>query len=280
MTAYLESTYNRRAAGLVSEYSRLSSEIHRLTAIIRDGVLCCETGHLGAAYQHTFDDDGEFYHVNHDGDIFKYLKYECGCENCLAAFLASEERKRVRRQLGVIKAQMSKHAVVSSVDIEAAKGFAKSVHSTQVRRYTGEPYFNHLEEVASIVRGAGGDPEEIAASYLHDTLEDTNTPERTIRTKFGNRVAILVVCLSDLAKPSVGNRAYRKAMYRQKIFESPASAKLIKTADLISNTPSIRDNDPGFWPVYQAEAIELLDAIYFPDRRHIVLHNRLAQLLK
>ena len=39
-------------------------------------------------------------------------------------------------------------------------------------RKSGEPYFNHLEEVAEIVHHTGASDEAVAAAWLHDTVED------------------------------------------------------------------------------------------------------------
>lgn len=49
-----------------------------------------------------------------------------------------------------------------------------------------------------------------------------------------------------------------------------------QTADLISNTPSIRNKGPGFWSVYQAEASSNSTQSTSRGHRHTVLHNRLA----
>ena len=51
--------------------------------------------------------------------------------------------------------------------------FAKETHKNQVRKYTGRPYFDHLQDVADLVKHLEDEyPFIIEVAYLHDTLED------------------------------------------------------------------------------------------------------------
>ncbi|MBW3551609.1 MAG: HD domain-containing protein [Proteobacteria bacterium] len=59
-------------------------------------------------------------------------------------------------------------------EILRARNFAAHAHHGQTRKYTGEPYFNHCEDVAHLVEASGGDKTMIAAASLHDTIEDTD----------------------------------------------------------------------------------------------------------
>ena len=58
---------------------------------------------------------------------------------------------------------------------ELAMTFCRWKHRNQKRKYTGEPYYNHCYEVASILMRVTTEDEIIAAGYLHDTVEDTDT---------------------------------------------------------------------------------------------------------
>ncbi len=56
--------------------------------------------------------------------------------------------------------------------------FAAERHARQRRKGdAGEPYINHLAEVAALVAEAtaGRDPDLVIAAVLHDTVEDTET---------------------------------------------------------------------------------------------------------
>jgi len=150
--------------------------------------------------------------------------------------------------------------------VEKAAKFAAKAHSSQKRKYTGEPYFVHCAEVANLVRENGGCDEMVAAAYLHDTVEDCGVSITKISSEFGLFVAKLVSDLTDVSKPSDGNRAKRKEIDRNHIKNACMSAKIIKLADLISNTRSISTHDPDFAVVYLEEkALILKEAIKRSD---------------
>ena len=118
--------------------------------------------------------------------------------------------------------------------VAKALDFATKAHGDQVRKYTGEPYTNHLVEVMNIVRTVKSDDSMLAAALLHDTIEDTSVTEADVKKEFGDRIAKLVVELTDISKPEDGNRATRKAMDRDKLAKVSDDAQTIKLADLIS----------------------------------------------
>lgn len=142
--------------------------------------------------------------------------------------------------------------------ISLARDFAAEKHKTQKRKYTGEPYINHCASVAEIVAGITDDPNMIAAAWLHDTIEDTGTKYTELCDVFNSDVADLVICLTDISEPSDGNRAIRKKLDRDHLSLAPPKAKTIKLADLIDNTSSIVEHDPGFARIYLAEKELLL----------------------
>lgn len=142
--------------------------------------------------------------------------------------------------------------------ITKARDFAKHAHRFQKRKYTGEPYFVHLEEVAMIVKSVDGDDAMVAAAYLHDVVEDTDVMIYEIRDIFGSDVAQLVDALTDVSKPEDGNRAKRKQLDREHLQNASERAQTIKLADLISNSRDIKQNDPDFAKVYLKEKAELL----------------------
>lgn len=147
-----------------------------------------------------------------------------------------------------------------------AMNFARERHGTQVRKYTGLPYWTHLAEVAGILTSSLDWlddvelPEVLATAWLHDTVEDTGTQINEILAEFGEEVAYGVVILTDPAL-SVGNRAKRQELQRLKLSEAPAWVQTIKYADNISNTSSIVQYDPEFAKLYLQEkraALELM----------------------
>lgn len=142
-----------------------------------------------------------------------------------------------------------------------AAQFACEAHKGQERKYTGEPYFNHVREVAQIVASVPHTPEMVAAAYLHDTVEDTTVTLPMIQNRFGEVVARLVYWLTDQSKPSDGNRKARKTLDRAHSALAPAEAQTIKLADLISNTGTIVEFDTDFATVYLREKAKLLEVL-------------------
>ncbi len=147
--------------------------------------------------------------------------------------------------------------------VERARVFATAAHAAvgQKRKYTGEDYIVHPTEVAGIVRDAGGTDAQIAAAYLHDVVEDTGVTIEQIEREFGTEITELVSYLTDVSKPSDGNRKVRKTIDRKHTAKAPAAAKTVKLADLISNTQSIVKYDMNFAETYLEEKMELLSVL-------------------
>jgi (p)ppGpp synthase/HD superfamily hydrolase len=109
--------------------------------------------------------------------------------------------------------------------IEKAKGFAGKKHKSHRRKYTDQPYFNHLEAVVEILRAAGvTDPSVVAAAYLHDTVEDTDATMQEVVQEFGRDIGELVYWLTDIEE---GNRTTRSLMSSWRLSRAPMAAKHI-----------------------------------------------------
>jgi len=151
--------------------------------------------------------------------------------------------------------------------IKQARAFATQAHQriNHRRKYTKQPYEVHLRSVAQTVSTVTDDPEMIAAAWLHDTVEDTSATHHDIEQAFGKRVARLVYELTDISKPSDGNRAARKALDRQHLAQASERAKTIKLSDIIDNSRDICDHDPEFARIYLHEAALLLQVMELGD---------------
>lgn len=162
--------------------------------------------------------------------------------------------------------------------IKKAAIFAANAHKrhAQIRKYTGEPYIVHPAAVAKLVSSVTKDPEIIAAAFLHDTVEDTDTTLAHIELEFGWRVARLVSDLTDVSKPNDGNRKIRKRIDRKHTALASPDAKTIKLADLIDNTKSIVEHDTDFARVYLKEKQLLLEVLTDGDA---TLYNMAANSL-
>lgn len=150
------------------------------------------------------------------------------------------------------------------VKIQNAMELAQLWHRDQVRKYTGEPYFNHLAEVATIVAMAGCGADLVAAAYLHDIREDTACPRQDIVAACGELVAIYVDWKTDVDL-SAGNRQTRCRLNRERLARAPAAVQTLHYADSISNTRSICRHDPNFAKTYLREKQEALRMITAGD---------------
>jgi len=73
--------------------------------------------------------------------------------------------------------------------VVAAADLARELHADDVRKGSGESYFEgHLAPVAAIVAADGGTAEQVAAAYLHDAAEDHGGQAQldAIRARFGD----------------------------------------------------------------------------------------------
>ena len=158
-----------------------------------------------------------------------------------------------------------------------ATQLARKWHGDQKRKYTGEPYINHLINVSNAVNRVAKDlihgevgfsrQDMCQAAILHDIIEDTGATLAGVEKEFGPRVVELVEWLTDVSKPEDGNRAVRKAMDREHLAKAPPEAKTIKLADLIDNAHSILEHDPQFAKVFISEMAQLLDVLKEGDQK-------------
>ena len=139
--------------------------------------------------------------------------------------------------------------------LERVTRFAHIAHAGQVRKYDQGPYIQHPLAVAELVGTCAENftQDMIHAAILHDTVEDTEVTLADVDIFFGTKVRELVYWLTDISTPEHGNRAKRKEMDRIHIRNGPPEAQTIKLADLIDNSKSIEEYDPGFAKVYMAE---------------------------
>lgn len=150
--------------------------------------------------------------------------------------------------------------------IERAKIFALGAHEAvgQKRKFTGEPYYNHVFDVGEMLYDFYLPPDIVAAGYLHDTVEDTSVTLDVIEEYFGYSVAIVV---NSLTENKSLPRKRRKAMTRERFRKATLLVRCTKLADMISNTktlPVTVESDSKFasWrKLYLSEQKALLDTM-------------------
>ena len=163
------------------------------------------------------------------------------------------------------------------INVARARAYSHAAHDAvgQKRKYTGESYWVHTDEVARTVHEDSMlTPDDQfdhrymlnayyrdMASLLHDILEDTRVTVEDLNREFGQDIASLVVELTDLytsdAFPHMSRRD-RKAAEAERLSTVSNNAKTVKLADLLSNTASIVAHDPNFAVIYLAEKAALL----------------------
>ena len=164
--------------------------------------------------------------------------------------------------------------------LEKAYAFANEKHIGQIRKYTNEPYIVHPCSVSSIISTHMSNIEPLfafspldvariqAIALLHDTIEDTNTTYNEIEDEFGIYTRNIVYWLTNVSKPEMGYRAYRKKMDLQHILQAPVEAMCLKMADVIDNCKDIvqrelESNEPStFAKRYLKEKLTFLKAIW------------------
>lgn len=150
--------------------------------------------------------------------------------------------------------------------------FVKSQHGDQKRKYTFEPYWNHLLSVAEIVTGYNDAEQDVSieVALCHDLLEDTKcTPYELMRflTKNGYtdpEPTFIVFAVKELTDrytkenfPQL-NRKQRKDLESIRLGKISELAQTVKYADLIDNTSSIVKHDLNFAKTYILEKIQIL----------------------
>jgi guanosine-3',5'-bis(diphosphate) 3'-pyrophosphohydrolase len=155
-------------------------------------------------------------------------------------------------------------------EVLRATQFAAERHAQQRRKgAAGEPYVNHVIEVAGLVAMALEEPDTnlVMAALLHDTIEDTATTQGELIERFGSDVADLVVELTDDKSLP---KAERKRLQVEHAHKKSKRAQMIKVADKISNLRSILASPPADWDYerkqqYFAWAKRVVDGLTTPN---------------
>ncbi len=132
--------------------------------------------------------------------------------------------------------------------IKRAYLFALEKHEGIFRK-SGEPYIHHLLEVAYILATLQGGPSTIAAGFLHDVVEDTNTTVEDLRREFNDDVASLVDSLTKIQQLKLSQQDKKdfQAEDHRKIFIGMARdirVIIIKLADRLHNMRTLQSLSP------------------------------------
>ena len=127
--------------------------------------------------------------------------------------------------------------------IARAYFYAEKAHQDQIRT-SGEEYFMHPVAVANILADLNADSTMIAASLLHDVVEDNPDISREdIVAEFGSEVADLVDGVTKLGRMNFSSYEERKAENARKmIFAITKDVRviIIKLADRLHNLKTLQ----------------------------------------
>jgi len=146
-----------------------------------------------------------------------------------------------------------------------AKKRAEAAH-VKAKRDNGKPYATHPHAVACFLAERGHTKASVlAAAYLHDVLEDTDTPRAALVEEFGDEIVEIVDELTNIGPEGRPFKEKQTALLEHARKMSP-DAKLVKLADRLHNLTEM-----GIWPKwkqlrYANAAMELLEALHpVPD---------------
>jgi len=121
--------------------------------------------------------------------------------------------------------------------INQAIYFAKKYHQGQLRK-SGEPFYSHPLEVAYIISDYNLKTDVIAASILHDIVEDTEVTIKIILESFGPRIAEMVDRLTR-DRPD-GSKLSIKELLNNAYELRDQEVLLIKLIDRLHNIRTIK----------------------------------------
>jgi guanosine-3',5'-bis(diphosphate) 3'-pyrophosphohydrolase len=170
------------------------------------------------------------------------------------------------------------HPRVKSELLGAAYDFAKTHHGEQ-KRDSGDAYYSHPVEVASLLADVHLDEITIVAGLLHDVVEDVEEIDiGEIEVRFGADVAELVDGVTKLDKIEFSSKEAAQAENFQKFILATTSdirVLLVKLADRLHNMRTLHFRKKA--ESRYRTARETMD-IYAPLARRVGLYQLAAEM--
>ncbi len=185
--------------------------------------------------------------------------------------------------------------------LNRAYDYAMRKHAHQTRA-SGDLYFSHPLEVASILTDMRLDEATIVVALLHDTIEDTSATRAEIDQLFGSEIGKLVEGLTKLNKLDLVSKKAVQAENLRKLLiaiSDDVRVLLVKLADRLHNMRTLgvmRDDKrrriaEETMDIYaplagrmgmqdMREELEDLSFFYLNPEGHRTITNRLSELLK
>ena len=126
--------------------------------------------------------------------------------------------------------------------IDKAREFAQKEHAGVKRRVSGLDYFVHPHSVYRMAKSMGLSENEQIVAYLHDTYEDSQNPNETLRQIkeiFGNKIAEMVILITHEKSENYPSYVYKIAQINKGVLR-------VKLLDMFCNlldNPGPRQKD-------------------------------------
>ena len=149
--------------------------------------------------------------------------------------------------------------------VKDAKELAKKLHKGMTDKY-GNPYFYHLERVASRVRDMEYNMVDetseinlyIAVAYLHDVIEDTDYLIGDLIDEFGETVAEAVKLLTRDKEETYANYVVG---IKNSVFLEGKIARVVKLADLFDHLMGPTPCPPHLIKRYEKSLYTLIGSV-------------------
>jgi guanosine-3',5'-bis(diphosphate) 3'-pyrophosphohydrolase len=153
--------------------------------------------------------------------------------------------------------------------LKSAAKYASDAHKSigQKRKYTGEDYFeSHCMEVANIVSEYTNDEDLIIVAFFHDIFEDVGSDNAdygyikvydTFGATIERKVWELTKFYTKLDYPTL-TRYERHILESDRLSRAQPDSKLVKMADILSNTKDVVKMDKQFAKTYLKEKLHVL----------------------
>jgi GTP pyrophosphokinase len=148
---------------------------------------------------------------------------------------------------------------VDAAWLESVYSFAEHAHDGQTRA-SGDTFISHPLAVASILAEFEMDTESIAASLLHDVVEDTTVSIEEIERRFGREIAGLVDALTKLTKIPYQSKEDVQVENLRKMFLAMAKdirVIIIKLADRLHNMRTLQSLPAAKQKTIAQETLEI-----------------------
>lgn len=141
------------------------------------------------------------------------------------------------RQYELVEKVLAYNPAADEALLNRAYVYAMQKHGTQMRA-SGDPYFVHPLEVASILTDLKLDDATVAVGLLHDTIEDTDATRAEIDQLFGPEIGEIVDGLTKIERLQLVTREEAQAENLRKLLlaiSADIRVLLVKLADRLHN---------------------------------------------